>query len=150
MKTYNFRDGKAIHMTTEIYRSGGLQYEKVFVERWPNGDYKKIAGGGFVTFENGKSRLDDPSVKVPDDILVRYFDKNIETQYWVYLNGQKMPYRSGFESGTLVDVHTGDKPGVYIWRDGKLQLQREYTQEEKATWENAMKVFQPKDSVKTN
>ncbi len=158
-KVYNYSNGKKLHLETLIYKSERTQkgqlishlvYEKIIYERWPNGDYKKIGKHGFVTFEKGKNRLDDPSIKPPDDLLVPYFDKNLEYNYSVYKNGEKIPYKYGYQEGTLVDVHTGNKPGVYIWQNGELVFHREYDTSEKTRYENALKMIQKQDSVRTD
>ena len=137
-------------METLIYRRNQLVHQKVYYQEWPNGDYKLIDKKGFVAFDNDRYLVNDPSAKIPDDFIVMYFDRNLETQYWVYMNGQKMPYRSGYEEGTQVDIHTGDKPGVYTWKDAQLVFLRDYDSIEKARYENAMKVLHSKDSLKTN
>lgn len=141
-KIYNYPDGKKLHLSTDIYsRKDVLISSKIFYERWPNGKYMLIDKRGFELYPNGEYILTNPTAKIPDNILYPYFDKNLEQQYEVYLNGQRMPYHSGFENETQVNIHTGEKPGVYIWKDNQLIFLREYDSNEKARYENAMSVL---------
>lgn len=145
-KIYGYLNGKRTLVQIDTYKKQNNSsdddryelYESVlFYELWPNDEWKFVSKTGFAKLKNGVYYLDNDSVKVPDNVVYRYYDKNYVEQIEVYKDGKRIKYTQGYPDGHRTMQFLRDKPGVYNWKDGKEYFERPFTPEE---WESHRKI----------
>lgn len=145
-KIYGYPNGKRKLAQIDTYKKQNdspeskkyeLQETVLFYELWPNNEWKFVSETGFTTFKNGNYYLNMDSVKVPDNVIYKYFDKNFEEHIEVYKDGKRVEYTKSYSDEHQTLQFLRDKPGVYNWKNGKEYFEREFTEQE---WENYIKM----------
>ncbi len=145
-KIYGYPNGKRKLAQKDTYRKRNKSAEStlydleesiLFYELWPNYEWKFVSKIGFTTYKNGVYFFNNDSVKVPDNVIYTYFDKDYVTQIEVYKDGKRIKYTQGHPDGYQTMQFLRDKPGVYNWKDGKEYFEREFTEQE---WESHRKM----------
>ncbi len=143
-KIYGYPNGKRKIAQIDTYQNGWLNESKVYYEIWPNLEWKFVSKNGFVTWKNGEYLLVNDSIVAPDNLIYKYFDKNIEEQVEVYKDGKRIKYTLGYHDGYEVKKYVVYKPGIYKWKDGKEYFEREFTEEEWERYRELSKVLNKK------
>ncbi len=145
-KIYGYPDGKKKLAQVDKYKKQNtserssmydLQESILYYELWPNYEWKFVSKKGFPVLKDGVSYWQNDSLKVPDNVIYEYFDKEYVQHIDVYKDGKRVPYELGRPDGHRTMQYMREKPGVYNWKDGKEYFEREFTQEE---WDSHNKM----------
>lgn len=102
-KIYGYPDGKRKLAQIDTYKKQNgspestmydLQESILFYELWPNYEWKLVSKTGFTKYKNGTYFLNIDSVVVPDNVIYKYFDKDLAEQIEVYKNGKRIKYKN--------------------------------------------------------
>lgn len=145
-KIYGYPDGKKKLAQVDKYKKQNksersrmyeLQESVLYYELWPNYEWKFVSKKGFPILKDGVSYWQNDSIKVPDNVIYEYFDKEYVQHIEVYKDGKRIPFEFGRPDGHRTMQYMREKPGVYNWKDGKEYFEREFTQEE---WDSHNKM----------
>lgn len=125
---YPATKGKRKLAIIQQFKGNTLYESKVFYELWPNGESKFVSSEGFYKYKNGEYQLLNDSINIPDNIIFEDY-RNHKTYF--YKNGIRVLYTLGLQDGVKEYIYEGDKPGVYIWKNGKRTFLRELSESEK-------------------
>jgi hypothetical protein len=118
-------------------KNGTLQFEKVYWQYLPNGNYVFVSKRGFTTVKNSKTITFDSST--PDNIIEVVYDEKYNEITYIWKNGKREIYEGGKPDGVIETQYEGDKPGVYKWKDGKLIFIRKLSKKDLAEKERINK-----------
>lgn len=127
---YPSTKGKRKLAKVQQYKGNQLIESLVYYEFWPNWKVKHVSDTGFYTYKNGKSLLYNDSIEIPDNIIVTNIDSNNNVVTYYYKDGNKHLYTKGKPDGVKETIYSGDKPGVYVWKNGEKIFLRELTPNE--------------------
>lgn len=137
-KIYGYPDGKKKLAEVNIYKNNSLYERTIYYELWPNNDgWKFVSEKGFKTVDKGVFLLNDTSIKAPDNIIYKYFNKDHKEVIEVYKDGKRIPFTGGHYDGYESMQFLIDTPGVYKWKNGKEYFLRPFTEQE---WKSHLNV----------